>query len=408
MCRNMFAFALGLLAIAKGSELCECNTSGVVCSYDCSDTFCLCDENGYGSKMITASGTLCRNGEQVWSNDCIDSTVLPVYTPLIQQSSSCNCSTIGVNCLQKCSSQFCLCGTSANGSLLSAANGTVCLDGYIISSDDQQCLPESQTAVCKDGLYCTAQCSITYYYCSNGLRYPDMFVPSGTLCANKSMLIHPDQCEANTQTLVQSCDTITLTFQCFQSCSPLFYYCLNYTVFALQTAPRGLVCYDNSFVLASHPVCTKASLSYYPFPLSISYNNSERWSILSDYELTAAFSSAFTSAGVHVLPNDMYIVSNSNQGRQLVVTTDCVLYAKEQVKSVFSNAVQTYLPNELRKRNIAIEITPLAFDSYSATPSQSATAIANQFPYVFVSSAPNNTNIYIAIMLIMITMIYTY
>ena len=391
---------LGIFCIF--AKACNCSSSGVYCTSECSKTFCLCDEYGGGSVMNTANGTLCLDGYIVWEANCLENkninqnnTTEPTKTnPAVK----CNCSYAGVNCLSDCSTQYCLCSGTMDGTLMTVANDTVCYRGYTIWENDLRCNPQFTGNNCaQDGLQCSSNCSVTYFYCSNGRRMPDQFVPYGTLCSYNSyqQLIQPNQCEMNTQSLISSCQRKDMALECYSQCSPLFYYCYNYTVYALQVAPEGLVCYDNSFVLASEPMCSaNASLTQkqQQFPVSIHYKNgSVAWSVLSQYAIASAMANALRNAGSDVEVTDIYFHQESNTVRRLTAHVDTYMTIQssdKNLESALDVAIRQYLAQELSKRNMDIVVE---FYSTPSSPSSSSSPSLSSQPYTqsrTPSSAP--------------------
>jgi len=308
-----------------------------------------------------------------------------------------------------------------DGTLMTVAKNTVCYRGYTIWENDLRCNTQFTGSDCKqDGLQCASNCSITYFYCSNGRRMPDQFVPYGTVCSDNSyqQLIQPNQCEMNSQSPCQHKD---MALECYSQCSPLFYYCDNYTVYALQVAPEGLVCYDNSFVLASEPMCSANSSVQQQFPISINYNNgSVAWSVLSQYAIASAMANALQNAGSNVAPADIYFHQESNTLRRLIARVDTYMTVQssdKNLENLLDVAVRQYLEQELAKRNLDMVVelystlsslnSPTPSSSLSSQPyTQSRTPSSAPLPYA-LSSAETATTTVIAILVITASIMLT-
>jgi hypothetical protein len=247
---------------------------------------------------------------------------------------------------------------------MNVSAGTRCLHNALVQ--ESQC---SNEPVCNsNGFFCTSQCSVTYYYCSNGRRYPDQFVPFGTVCSFQSVsyisegqLVYPDQCLLNYSTALvpytNRCPTVLLSFQCSVSCGSSFYYCRNFNPYVFQQVPNGLLCHNHTFVLASDPVCSNQSGGH-QFPISVNYkNDSIVWSVLSQYALASAVAEALVPVGVYVRPLDIYFVSEygrrlSDSNKQLMVINS----ARTELFAYLNVAVLRYLPAALSSRNLQIDI----------------------------------------------------
>lgn len=380
MCSLLCVLCVLLPLRSLGLSNCSCNQTTVQCLYDCSPTFCLCDDTGFGTVMSTVNGTVCRNGTQVWESECTNNTHVEIH-----QEQDCACETIGVNCVGDCSTSMCMCGSNTmRGSLVPVANNTLCYKNYLTWSDDARCSPHSggtHPAVCdKDGFECTSPCSITYSYCSNGIRYPKQFVPFGTVCTTGGELVYPNQCDWNSQSLVPTCDTEVLSLKCYTQCSPLFYYCQNYTTYVLQNAPPGLVCYNDAFIMSNQPVCDANHTYAQAFPISIRYQNSTvPWSSLTEYALASAMSDALLFSGTLVHPSDIYF---STVGRRLSETIHPNMFIRStdtHLAHAVQTALQQHIQMEVDKRNLAMVVSMVA-NTLSPTPSVYATPSAISVP----------------------------
>lgn len=364
----LFLFATLSLCVAVPPS-CPCNQSGVYCTSECSSTFCLCDEFGKGVIMNTVNGTVCQDGNQVWESDCGKQVANPSPTP--ERKTDCTCSHVGVNCMEECSSQYCLCGSTLSGYSLQVANNTVCYDDYLTWVDDTRCTKAPSHVCTKDGLYCTSPCSITYYYCSNGRQYPEQFVPYGTVCTEGG-LVSPDQCGWNpSQPLISTCPTRDLSLQCYAECSPLFYYCTNYTAYVLQNAPSNLLCYNHAFVMPNQPMCYTTSVERQEFPITIQYkNDSLIWSALTAYAVASSMANELTTQGVPVTVNDVFLSESASIGRRLA----SIFYGSIGIQSTMNNlsAVLEVARNSINSKNEFMDIqlpqstTPVTFTN---TPS---------------------------------------
>lgn len=356
----MFVLSLVMFGSVAFAFRCSCTNEGITCLSDCSTTFCVCDSNGLGTRMNVSAGTRCFNGSLVHESQCLPRSF----------ASACNCSKMGIQCLQPCSNQICMCDSDERVSLVPVANGTVCYDDRLTWLSDSRCSSEPVAIGCgHDGLYCVSPCSITYYYCSNGLRYPEQFVPYGTVCysngTGQGQLLNPDECFLGNQTMVGMCPTMETSLQCLNPCSTAFYYCSNYSAHVLQNAPTGLVCYDHSFVLESNPVCYSGSGLVQQFPVSIDYSNkSIVWSVLSQYALASALSESLRG----VYPTDIYF---SDKGRRLIAS-NMQLMIRSSDTTLPSSVATAWknLPSKLAARNLPISVRLATVAS--ATPSPSA------------------------------------
>jgi len=178
-------------------------------------------------------------------------------------------------------------------------------------------------------------------------------------------------------------------------------------VYALQVAPEGLVCYDNSFVLASEPMCSANSSLQQQFPISINYNNgSVAWSVLSQYAIASAMANALQNAGSNVAPADIYFHQESNTLRRLTARVDTYMTVQssdKNLENLLDVAVRQYLEQELVKRNLDMVVelystlsslnSPTPSSSLSSQPyTQSRTPSSAPLPYM-VSSADSATTL---------------
>jgi len=261
--------------------------------------------------------------------------------------SACQCTVPGVQCTYNCSPTFCLCDASLHGSLMNTSVGTRCLNGSLVH--ESQC--SRPTHGCdSDGFYCTSPCSVTYSYCVSGILTPKQFVPTGTVC-DAGSLVYPNQCISLHTTSMGSCPTYNSSIQCADAgpCSPNFYYCVQYATYAVQMAPTGLKCYNNTFVLASDPICTGPSNNSQTFPILVT---TQDWSVLTQYELASTLSTALTRVGTPVQPADIYFASapvSSASGRRLAV---------KQLMSIHSSYanLSTALAVAFAENNLAVTL----------------------------------------------------
>ena len=388
----MFRFLLISTFVLYASG-CSCYGDGITCTADCSSTFCVCNTYGYGTLMNVSQGTLCFNNSLVHESQCIP-----------RSSTDCTCSHAGVNCIQSCSSQICMCHSTELGIRGNVANGTLCYDDYLTWSSDSRCSANSVVAVCPiDGFYCTSPCSITYYYCANGIRYPEQFVPFGTVCSSNGsagQLLNPDECLLSNTSLVSTCPTMMTSLQCLYPCSPVFYYCRNYTAYVLQNTPVGLTCYENTFILQSQPVCYIGDEQEQQFPVTLDYSNTSIiWSVLSQYTLASALAESLESAGISVLPTDIYFSTFDRRLADSSTHWITIRSSDPTLRSVLDDALQT-LPFTLASHNLPVRVSLVAEPTPSVSIgtttraviwTASATAIPAPKPTMWMSAADKIT-----------------
>lgn len=337
--------------------------------------------------MNTSAGTLCLNGTLVYPSQC----------PAFEVADACTCVHPGVNCISNCSSDLCLCANEWTGTRISAANNTVCVEDALAWPNDPRCSSSSPVKTCMhDGFYCTSPCSITYYYCVYGRRMPDQFVPFGTVCESNGKdvgsLVNPEQCSYMNTTSLGHCDTEEPSFQCIQTCSDIFYYCVQYKAYIAQMAPTGLLCYENTFVLASDPVCV-GNVPSQEFPIVLySGNESLPWSVLYQYELASALATSLSSVGLLVRPSDIYFPSAV--GRILfahsLAETLSIHSADPNLDKALALAMHK-LPAILASNNLAVSIA-LVPDTVTRTvttstiPTVSPSAVARPVPTLMSGS----------------------
>jgi len=281
-------------------------------------------------------------------------------------ANACTCTGPGVQCTRDCASTFCLCDETLRGSLMNTSAGTRCLNGSLVH-ESQCAVPVCET----DGFYCTSPCSVTYSYCVTGRRTPTQFVPTGTVC-NAGALVYPTQCASLNTTAFASCPTYNASIQCSDPnpCSPNFYYCIQYATYSVQMAPTGLQCYNNTFVLASDPVCTHSG-PVQTFPIVVA---SQDWSVLTQYGLASALSAALAQTGTRIQPVAIYFPSVSAEGRRLARQQWMSVYSSYANLSTALAAAVTELPAILAANNLAVTmwLQPL---SASPSPSGSVSAM---------------------------------
>lgn len=300
--------------------------------------------------MTTAPGTVCYSDYQIYDTDyrCILNSLAPTQAPepspdptqspnpsvsFVPEYPSCICTSPGVQCINQCEPFMCLCGSNLMGKLLPTAPSTVCADGYQVWESNPVCSTNTQLSLCNtDGFYCTSQCSLTYYQCSNGLPSATMMTPYGTVCNitqnNTGEIIYPDVCDATNMSCTQS------GLQCVSNCGTSVQICQNSVGYALQMVPSGLLCYNNMLVLSSQPACsyaTQTALSV-SFDITVQADNTT-WSILSDNAVAASVVDSIASAGSNI-PITQEMVSVSNPVRRLV--------SQDQIR----RAISIYAPTQ--------------------------------------------------------------
>lgn len=295
-------------------------------------------------------------------------------------ASACTCILPGVQCTRECAPTFCLCDTTLHGSVMNTSLGTRCLNGSLVH--ESHCLGPGSGPQCEsDGFYCTSPCSVTYSYCVSGRRTPMQFVPTGTVC-NAGALVYPTQCASLNTTNQGACPTYNASIQCDSPCSPSFYYCVQYATYAVQMAPTGLKCYNNTFVLASDPVCAPAG-PIQTFPIVV---DTQDWSVLTQYGLASALSTALAQAGARIQPVAIYFPSVSVEGRRLASQQWMSVYSSYANLSTALAVALTELPAILAANNLAVTMwlqPPSA--SPSGSPSPSGSAKPNAGPALLVS-----------------------
>ena len=268
----------------------------------------------------------------------------------VANANACQCTMPGVQCTYDCSPTFCLCDMSLYGSRMNVSVGTRCLNGSLVHEAHCSVRTECES----DGFYCTSPCSVTYSYCVSGRRTPTQFVPVGTVC-DGGALVYPTQCASLNTTSLGYCPTYNASIQCDRQCSPNFYYCVQYATYAVQMAPTGLKCYNNTFVLASDPVCSGYS-DVQVFPIMV---DTQDWSVLTQYGLASSLSAALTKTDIQ--PTDIYF--SSAFGRRL---------ASQQLMSIHSSYanLSTVLAVAIATNNLAVT---LWLPSVSPTQTQTPT-----------------------------------
>ena len=281
----------------------------------------------------------------------------------VTSTSACTCITPGVQCTRDCAPTFCLCDESLHGVVMNTSVGTRCLNGSLV----HESLCSGPRPECEsDGFYCTSPCSVSYSYCVSGRRTPAQFVPAGTVC-DAGALVYPTQCASLNTTAIASCPTYNASIQCDSPCSPSFYYCVQYATYAVQMAPTGLKCYNNTFVLASDPVCAPAG-PIQTFPIVV---DTQDWSVLTQYGLASALSTALAQAGARIQPVAIYFPSVSTEGRRLASQQWMSVYSSYANLSTALAVALTELPAILAANNLAVTMW-LQPPSSSASPSASA------------------------------------
>ena len=290
--------------------------------------------------MNTSVGTRCSGGALVHDSQCL--------------SPGCACPHAGVHCLSD--TQLCLCDDRRMGTIMETANNTVCAEDRLEWATHRTCDA--------DGFYCTSPCSVSYYYCTNGRRMPDQFVPAGTVCGGGA-LMSPGNCSYTP--VHATCPTEAPSIQCMGQCSTSFYQCIRHTAYGVQAAPVGLVCYDNAFILGSDPLCAENAV-YQTFPLFVDYSN-ESATVLYQYALTSAIAEAITHAGVPVTAADIYI---GVAGRRLAVSEQLlsVQSSDTSLAGVIAHAMRE-LPTILERDNLAVRVW---LPASTRTPSANAIA----------------------------------
>jgi hypothetical protein len=372
-----------------------CIHEGVNCIQNCSTQFCLCNVQGTGSVMTTANGTVCYEDFQVFDNDyrCVPEpetfpspSSSPSYLPA---PTSCTCTAPGVECIQRCEPYLCLCGSSLVGAMLPTSPSTVCVDGYQVWESSPVCSasPAPSLSICSvDGFYCMGHCSMTYYQCSNGRPSPTMLVPYGTVCGitqnNTGELIYPYECPASNRTCSQP------GFQCLSNCSNRALYCVNGEGYAYQTVPSGLLCYDNSLVLSSQPMCasnpTNAAAS---FSITILADNSS-WSVLSDGDVAASVVDSVMTAGSNtaIYPSMvsvsggqriLYQSQSSSISRQITIYAPPMWDPAVVMKILNETMGHSLLGDALLFRRYRLAVTTTTTTTMTSTPTLSP--VSNPF-----------------------------
>lgn len=387
---------IGSICIQPVPTQCKCRHSGVNCIANCSYNFCLCSDYGIGYMMNTSAGTACLNDIQVWANDaqCLppsfSQTNLPIVTPSSTPTSqptyqianlvrSCTCSSRGISCTHDCDTSFCLCGESKQGSILNTSQGTVCYAGQQVWLSDPVC----QNSPVTDGLYCTSECSLTYYYYSNGIRYPEQFTPSGTVCSSNGTigtLIHPYDCLQNNTVSVPSHE---IGWTCNPNasvglCSTELYYAVDGNMYANQHAPSGLLCYNNSLVLSSIDACVESLPFHTPISFSLLVDpliDSSYGTLLGQTDFTASIAESLQSVGAPIQQN---MVVLKTMGRRLLgnyITLS--IYTPNEYVNMLPSSFQTItkvengrsiLSSSLSYRNRYWEVQYISSSGETSTP----------------------------------------
>ena len=380
-----------------------CSHVGVNCITNCSTQFCLCGTIGLGSIMTTAAGTVCYNDYQIYETDyrCILNSFSPTPDPTSDPTPSspstalveypaCTCTSPGVQCITQCEPFMCLCGSNLVGKLLPTAPSTVCADGYQVWESNPVCSTNTQLSTCIDGFYCTSQCSLTYYQCSNGIPSATMMTPYGTVCNitqnNTGELIYPNYCNTTNMSCTQP------GLQCVSECGTSVQFCMNSVGYALQMVPNGLLCYNNMLVLSSQPACFLAnhSVPSVLFDITVQADNTS-WSVLSDNTVAASVVDSIASVGSNVpITQEMVSVSNPS-GRRLLqdqVHRTIAIYAPAQwdssvvVEILNDSSGSSLLANSLQFRSYQLA----SYSTQTSLTTPTPKAVAN-----FRVDVPNRT-----------------
>ena len=155
-------------------------------------------------------------------------------------------------------------------------------------------------------------------------------------------------------------------------CSILFYYCIHYTAYLIQNSPVGLVCYDNTFVLASNPTC-RGFQSVQEFPIYLDTSNASAiWSVLYEYRVASAVASAFSKTPTNITVSDIYL---SSRGRRLSAAEQTLgIRSSDPNLSKSLVVAVANLPQILFTNHLGVTITlmsPSLSSSSSLSPSPS-------------------------------------
>ena len=344
---------IGSICLQSVPTQCSCRHGGVNCISNCSYNFCLCTEYGKGYIMNTSLGTVCYNDIQVWPTDerCQNpETNVPHPTatasPLAQFTPStrghaCQCASSGVSCVQECATEFCLCGQNLQGVIFNTSEGTVCSSGHQVWMTDPTCT--NNEAV--DGLYCSYECSITYYSYSNGIRSPDQFTPSGTVCTSNDTfgsLVYPHECGNILSFAVSLDESGWICVHTGDICSDQIYYAENGYGYALQSTPSGLVCYNNTLILSSSSYCIQVDPSSTPigFSLRIDPHADPSYStLLGQMDLASSISDSLLSVGVPIPSNRILFTSIGRRLASHIVTV--TVYTPKDYVTTIGSSFQT-------------------------------------------------------------------
>jgi hypothetical protein len=155
------------------------------------------------------------------------------------------------------------------------------------------------------------------------------------------------------------------------------------------------VCYDNTFILQSQPACYIGDEQEQQFPVTLDYSNTSIvWSVLSQYTLASALAESLESAGISVLPTNIYFrtfdrrLADSNMHWITIRSSDPAL------RSAVGDALRI-LPFTLVSYNLPIRVslaeTSSSVSSVSASVSPSPSATSAPKPIQWMSSAHTNT-----------------
>jgi hypothetical protein len=135
-------------------------------------------------------------------------------------------------------------------------------------------------------------------------------------------------------------------------------------------APTGLKCYNNTFVLASDPVCTGPS-DIQNFPILVT---TQDWSVLTQYGLASALSAALMQIGTQIQPTAIYFASSA--GRRLAAQQLMSIRSPYKNLSAALAVAVDRLPAILAANNIAVNVS-LQPVSPSHLPSHAAPSLVS-------------------------------
>ena len=240
--------------VCSGDDLVCTDADGVIDTTSCTDYFSVCNNGVYDYVQPVAFGTKCLQGTIVPATNC----------------TGVGCDWEGMRCSDAdgtiytdfCTSYFVQCADGSITAPMAVANGTRCLNGYLVSTNScpyEYCDFTGIKCVDANGNVFYDQCTSYFVECGDGQITQPMPVAEGTRCFNGE-IVHTNSCSSS------NCNFEGI--RCSNangdlyptSCTDYYVECDNGEYGVPRPVADGTKCYNNTIVNASE--CSSAACDF--------------------------------------------------------------------------------------------------------------------------------------------------